>query len=327
MADNAVAGGVDGPFGEEGEALRLARETAAAATHADFADRPLVTVASLPRPRVPLVFNAPHSGTDYPSGFRRLSRLDPMQLRRSEDAFVDQLFAGVVPLGAPMLLAHFPRAWLDVNREPYELDPRMFEGALPSYANVRSVRVAGGLGTVPRLVAEGREIYRSRLPVDVALRRIEQVYKPYHASLRTLLDGARATFGHAVLIDCHSMPSTRREADSEPRPDFVLGDRFGTSAARGLTDLAAALLRARGFRVTRNRPYAGGFITEHYGRPGRGVHALQIEINRAIYMNEATHSRSVGFDALREELTAFAAELMERAGEAVAPAPFREAAE
>ena len=327
MAISGMVGAGAGGSGEAAEAVRRARDSAALARHPDFDGRAVVSVASHAEPRVPLVFNAPHSGADYPAEFRSQSRLDPMQLRRSEDAFVDELFAGVVALGAPLLSAHFPRAWLDVNREPYELDPRMFEGPLPPYANIRSVRVAGGLGTVPRLVAEGRDIYRARMPVAEALGRIERVYKPYHAALRALVDGARGAFGHAVLIDCHSMPSAVRDIEGGTRPDFVLGDRFGTSASRGLTDLAADLLRRRGFAVTRNRPYAGGFITEHYGRPARRVHALQIEINRALYMNEASHTRSVGFGALAEELMGFAADLMARAEIAIAPAPFREAAE
>ena len=300
-------------LGPAAEALSRARASAALARHPHFGARDLVTIASHADPRVPLVFNAPHSGRDYPEAFRAASRLDAVQLRRSEDAHVDALFAGVVGLGAPLIVAHFPRAWLDVNREPYELDPRMFDGALPSHANVRSVRVAGGLGTVPRLVAEGRDIYRRRLPVAEALERVERVYKPYHEALRALMSGAHDAFGHAVLIDCHSMPSVVRDGDGGARPDIVVGDRFGTSASRALTDLALGLLRERGFQVTRNKPYAGGFITEHYGRPLRGLHALQIEINRALYMDENSYEPTVGFAALAEELTAFAADLMARA--------------
>ena len=293
------------------EAVRAANAIVANALHPDFEGRPVIALSTPVEPRVPFVFNSPHSGSDYPSGFRRLSRLDAATLRRSEDVGVESLFVGAVKLGVPLLSARFPRAWLDVNREPYELDPRMFTGAVPAHANVRSVRVAGGLGTIPRLVAEGRDIYRSRIPVDDALERVECVYKPYHAALRGLLDGAYASFGRAILIDCHSMPSAAGE--SAERPDMVIGDRFGTAAARPLSDLAVELLRDLGYRVSRNKPYAGGFITEHYGRPPRDHHALQIEINRGLYLDEATYAFSAGFPALVEDLTRFTEMLMARA--------------
>ena len=184
--------------------------------------------------------------------------------------------------------ANFPRAWLDVNREPYELDPKMFAGSLPTYANVRSVRVAGGLGTIARIVSEREEIYARPLAVEAALARIDLVYKPYHRVLRQLVVDTRAAFGLAVLIDCHSMPSTVRGGYGRPRPDIVLGDRYGTSCAAELTDLSAQILARRGYSVTRNKPYAGGFITEHYGQPARGLHAMQIEVNRSLYMDERT---------------------------------------
>ena len=323
-AEGAIS--VTHAFGPAGEAMARARAIAATARHEDFEGRPLVAVLGHAEPRVPFVFNAPHSGRDYPVRFRAASRLDPVELRRSEDAHVDQLFAGAVALGAPLVAALFPRAWLDVNREPYELDPRMFEGALPSHANTRSVRVAGGLGTVPRLVAEGRDIYRHRIPVGEALARVEAVYKPYHEALRTLVSGMRDGFGRAILVDCHSMPSVVRDGEGGARPDIVVGDRFGTSASRALTDLATGLLRERGFAVTRNKPYAGGFVTEHYGRPARGLHALQIEINRGLYMDEVTYARRPGFAVLADELSGFCADLMARAEVALAP-PFRHAAE
>ncbi|MFL5212704.1 MAG: N-formylglutamate amidohydrolase, partial [Microvirga sp.] len=165
------------------------------------------------RQTIPFVFNAPHAGAVYPGAFLAASRLDAVALRRSEDAFVDALFANVVALGAPLMTARFPRAYLDVNREPYELDPRMFDGRLPPFANTRSMRVAGGLGTIPRVVADGQEIYRARLSVDEGLRRIEWLYKPYHRALRQLVHRTARAFGHAVLIDCHSMPSTSLARD------------------------------------------------------------------------------------------------------------------
>jgi N-formylglutamate amidohydrolase len=204
-----------------------------------------------------------------------------------------------------MLIAHFPRAWLDVNREPYELDPRMFDGALPSYANINSIRVAGGLGTVPRVVAENMEIYRHRLPVEEALERVETVYKPYHACLRRLIVRTHVAFGFAVLIDCHSMPGNIRVSGTAMRPDFIIGDRYGTSASGELSRLAMRLLEDMGFSVVRNKPYAGGFITEHYGRPAKGLHALQIEVNRGLYVDEATLVKKPDFAVLQTAISAF----------------------
>ncbi|WP_342360947.1 N-formylglutamate amidohydrolase [Terrarubrum flagellatum] len=247
---------------------------------------------------LPLVFSSPHSGSVYPPNFVEQSRLDARGLRRSEDAFVDSLFKPVVAMGAPLLAARFPRAYLDLNREPYELDPQMFEGRLPPFANTRSMRVAGGLGTIPRVVGESQEIYARRLPAEEATRRVEALYKPYHASLRRLMDQAHAEFGFAILIDCHSMPSTSFGKDEPARADIVLGDRFGTSCSGMITDSLEAELRNRGLSVLRNKPYAGGFITEHYGRPARSRHAIQIEINRALYMDERALARHEGFDRL-----------------------------
>ncbi|TGE01798.1 N-formylglutamate amidohydrolase [Methylobacterium nonmethylotrophicum] len=265
------------------------------------------------RQTLPFVFNTGHSGAVYPASFVAASRLDAVALRRSEDAFVDRLYAPVVGLGAPLMQASFPRAYLDVNREPYELDPRMFDGRLPAFANVRSMRVAGGLGTVPRVVADGQEIYRGRLPVEEALARIEELYKPYHRTLKELVARTARAFGHAVLIDCHSMPSTSLARDEGPAVDVVLGDRFGTSCAPDLIDCAEAAFRGHGLRVVRNKPYAGGFITEHYGEPALGRHALQIEVNRALYMDERKLLPRPGFEALSRTLTAVAAALGEAA--------------
>ena len=260
--------------------------------------------------RGPLVYNSPHSGSHYPERFLSMIRLDRDGIRRSEDCYVDQLFSGAAALGAPMLAANFPRAYLDVNREPWELDPRMFDGARPSYVNARSARVAGGLGTIPRIVGEGQDIYRTKLPLAEAVSRVEHIYKPYHQRLRSLLVHTHAMFGRAVLIDCHSMPASIRIGDSGVRPDFIIGDRFGTSAAAEISEQAIAVLTAMGYTVAHNKPYAGGFITEHYGRPGRGLHAIQIEINRGLYMNERTYQRSAGFDALTDDLTRFGAALI-----------------
>lgn len=251
---------------------------------------------------LPFVFNTGHSGAVYPPDFVAASRLDALTLRRSEDAHVDRLFASVVELGAPLLRANFPRAFLDVNREPYELDPRMFDGRLPPFANTRSMRVAGGLGTVPRVVADGQEIYARRLPVSDAIVRIEALYKPYHRVLRGLIQRTARTHGHCILIDCHSMPSSSLGRDTEIKADMVLGDRYGTACAPGLIEAFEAAFRAKGFRVVRNKPYAGGFITEHYGEPNLGRHALQIEVNRALYMDEASLTTTPDFPSLVKAL-------------------------
>ena len=254
----------------------------------------------------PLVFNSPHSGSYYPESFLAESRLDHKAIRRSEDALVDELFIGALDAGAPLLRVNFPRAWLDVNREPYELDPQMFCGRLPPYANVSSMRVAGGLGTIARIVSEAEEIYGQPIDVDRALLRIERFYKPYHALLESLLTETTETFGVAVLVDCHSMPSTVRGASSRGRPDIILGDRYGTSCCRELTEFASRFLSGLGYAVSRNKPYAGGFITENYGQPQLGCHALQVEVNRALYMNERSLEANEGFERLQADLSLFA---------------------
>ncbi|RUX52202.1 N-formylglutamate amidohydrolase [Mesorhizobium sp. M4A.F.Ca.ET.050.02.1.1] len=276
----------------------------------DFSVVPPFDIRSGAEQRVPFLFNSPHSGRYYPERFLAMAKLDSNAIRRSEDCYVDELFGGAVVLGAPMLAANFPRAYLDVNREPWELDPRMFAEPVPSFCNIRSARVAGGLGTVPKLVGEGLDIYSGRLPLAEAVARIETVYKPYHETLKRLLTRTHARFGYAVLIDCHSMPASIRVGDNGVRPDFIIGDRFGISATAALTETAIALLTGMGYTVAHNKPYAGGFITEHYGRPARHLHALQIEVNRGLYMNERTFQKSPGFDALADDLTRFSADLM-----------------
>src|SRR3954451_15497040 len=208
--------------------------------------------------RGPVVFNSPHSGSVYPHAFLSTSRLDVGTLRRSEDSFVDELVLGVVARGHPLMRAHFPRCYVDVNREPYELDPRMFDGRLPSFANTRSMRVAGGLGTVARVVCDAQEIYGQRLPVDDAIRRIEALYKPYHRALRRLVTRVHRDFGTAILVDCHAMPSLAGSRDERPRADIVLGDRYGTSCVAGITDAVETVLHDLGYSVSRNKPYAGG---------------------------------------------------------------------
>lgn len=260
-------------------------------------------------PRVqsaPFVLCSPHSGRVYPRQFLAQSRLDPQTLRKSEDCFVDELFQGAAELGVPLIAACFPRAYLDVNREPYELDPELFADPLPEYANCRSVRVVGGLGTIARIVADGEEIYRTRLGVEEGLARVEQLYFPFHAALQSLVAETKAQFGYCVLIDCHSMPSAQMAQSSGPRPDFVLGDRFGAACDPKLTRYLRDTLAIEGYDVQLNRPYAGGYITEHYGRPYRSVHAVQMEINRALYLDEARFTPSQGFARLKLDLTRIA---------------------
>src|ERR1700674_3935152 len=199
--------------------------------------------------RGPVLFNSPHSGRVYPPAFLLTSRLDLATLRRSEDSFVGELIEGVVARGHPVVRAHFPRCYVDVNREPYELDPRMFEGRLPSFANTRSMRVAGGLGTVARVVGDAQEIYDQRIPVADALRRIEGLYKPYHRALRRLVTRVHREFGAAVLVDCHSMPSAAGPKDERPRADIVIGRRYGTSCVPVVAETIEATMRGFGYAV------------------------------------------------------------------------------
>lgn len=268
-------------------------------------DTDLFSLYEPSRQIIPFVYNSPHSGRYYPESFLEASRLDFHDIRRSEDYYTDVLFEGALDLGAPLLAANFPRSYLDVNREPYELDPKMFDGPLPSYANIGSMRVAGGLGTVPRIVAENMEIYQRRLRVSEALERIETIYKPYHNCLSHLVGRTHAAFGMAVLVDCHSMPGTIRIPGSNVKPDIIVGDRYGTSASRDISQAALHFLQELGFVVSSNKPYAGGFITEYYGRPMRSTHALQIEVNRAIYINETTLELLPEFHAVKMALEIF----------------------
>ncbi|HSV29906.1 MAG TPA: N-formylglutamate amidohydrolase [Candidatus Omnitrophota bacterium] len=287
-----------------------------------FDDSRVLTVLAPPEQTVPLVFASPHSGRDYPAEFVQASKLDAAALRRSEDSFVDELFACAPGHGAPLLAALFPRAYCDPNREPYELDPGMFSGQLPSYANTRSPRVAAGLGTIARVVASGAEIYRERLPVAEAEHRVAQFYRPYHARLRSLVDRTKDKFGWSLLVDCHSMPSVGGPMDRDmglSRVDVVLGDSFGAACAPGITQTVEDAFRARGYRVVRNTPYAGGFTTRHYGQPRNGSHALQIELNRALYMDEARHAKTAGFDALAADLERVVGALAELTREQAVP--------
>lgn len=257
----------------------------------------------------PVIFCSPHSGRVYPQSFLAASRLRGLTLRKSEDCFVDELFAAAPKYGAPLIAARFPRAYVDVNREPFELDPDLFTEPIPAFANAQSVRVTGGLGTIPRIVADGEDIYAGRLPLAVGFERIERLYQPFHQALNDLIESARQRHGYAILIDCHSMPSTIIGQPHTARPHIVLGDRFGGSCDARLTRLMRSALGAMNYDVQLNRPYAGGFITEHYGNPRQGVHSIQIEINRALYMDEDRLERLKGFDKLAASLERLVARL------------------
>lgn len=248
--------------------------------------------------RIPFVFASPHSGRAYPESFVAQSRLSFDALRRSEDAFVDALFAPVAALGAPLLAAAFPRAYCDANRAPQEFDATMFEGPLPFTVDPASPRVNAGLGVIPRVVREGAEIYGEKLSAAEASARLAAFYRPYHAALQALVEETEARFGLAVVVDCHSMPSAAAV------PDIVLGDRYGVAAAPVLMRAAEDAFEAAGFHVARNVPYAGGYTTQLHGRPHRGRHALQIEINRALYLDEDKVEPAAGYAGFRARLTA-----------------------
>lgn len=261
--------------------------------------RPLLQTAAM-------VVSSPHSGTNYPNDFVTGSALDPLTLRRSEDSFVDDLVSAAPDFGSPLLKALFPRVYIDVNREPYELDPQMFREPLPDFVNAASARVAAGYGTIARMVATGAEIYRAPLTFAEAEDRVRRLYRPYHAALDGLVDETLARFRRCLLLDCHSMPSVGSSAEKDAgriRADIILGDCHGTSCERALTAEVAAFFTREGFRVVLNDPFAGGFITRNHGRPRQGRHALQIEINRALYMNEMRLERSADFHAIKAVIT------------------------
>jgi len=263
------------------------------------------------RQTLPVVLASPHSGDRYPADFLAESRLDAKMLRRSEDCFVDEIFRAAADLGAPMISALFPRAYLDPNREPFELDPGMFDGPVPPYVNSRSPRVQAGLGTIARIVASGEEIYQRKLSFPEAVARVERCYYPYHAALRELVEATKAAFGYCILLDCHSMPSIGLppEAASGANTDMVLGDCYGSACAPAVIGMAETVLRNLGYVVRRNAPYAGGHTTRHYGRPREGVHALQIELNRSLYMDEVSLTRQPYLDTLGSHMESLVAAL------------------
>lgn len=286
-------------------------------------DHPLPThpyIITAPRLQTtPVVFASPHSGRLYQPDFLASARLDALGLRRSEDCFVDELFAGVVDQGAPLLAATFPRAFCDPNREAWELDPAMFDGPLPGWVNTTSARVGAGLGTIARIVASGESIYRGKLRFAEAEGRIQACWMPYHEALAAMLGATAARFGACLLVDCHSMPHQPRTG----APDFVLGDAHGTSCAPAITRFVEASLTQMGFAVRRNDPYAGGYVTRHYGRPRDGTHALQIEISRGLYMDETRLERLDRFSMVQTQLLQVTAALTEAAPGLLRPLPVR----
>ena len=293
-------------------------EGSAAAGRDDPPSRPRSHEVLGPRKAtVPLVFTSPHSGNRYPEEFVRESRLSREALRRSEDAFVDELFASAPDHGAPLLRALFPRAYVDVNREPFELDQNMFEDRLPAHANVRSKRVAAGLGTIARTVAGGQEIHSRKLRLEEALERIRLHYHPYHRTLRRLVASRRRRFGLCILVDCHSMPSAGG-ARGPGGPDFVIGDCYGEACAPCVTDVIERTVSGFGYAVARNRPFAGGFTTEHYGDPRNGIHAVQIEIGRGLYMDEFRIARTAGFSRVAAQMDELVSALAQLAAPALA---------
>lgn len=280
--------------------------------HPEF-NRPEL-VFDVARPEVltsPVVFASPHSGCHYPEDFLKMSRLDNRAIRRSEDAFVDTLFAVAPDFGAPLIRAHFPRAYVDVNRESFELDQDMFDEVLPDWVNTTSPRVQAGLGTVAKIVAGGAEIYRDQLEFDEVQRRIKTCYRPYHEALDGLIQDALNRFGACLLVDCHSMPSSALPSvPGKPgHPDIVLGDCHGVSCNQDIVHTTETTLRDLGLTVHRNKPYAGGFTTRHYANKYDHVQALQIEINRALYMDEVQICRNAGFDRTAERMRLLAARL------------------
>ncbi|TRW17809.1 N-formylglutamate amidohydrolase [Glacieibacterium frigidum] len=274
---------------------------------------------------LPLVIASPHSGRDYPPEFLARTRLTLAQLRRAEDPYVDTLLDGAAALGVPRLSARFGRSWLDLNRAPDELDPAMYVEPLDAHADQASDRVVAGLGVVPRIAAQGLDIYPTRLRVDDARARIASVHAPWHATLERLTMAARDVHGYAILLDCHSMPTPPPVAGGAPQ--IVIGDLHGRSAASALVALIEAHFLGCGLRVARNVPYAGGYTTAHHGRPEHGIHAVQIEIDRALYMDPQRLTRHMGFAAVAGHLQGLVAHLLAAAPSLGLGPRFAEAAE
>lgn len=254
---------------------------------------------SCPTPRSCAVFSSPHSGAEYPLAFLRDSCLTSLQLRSSEDAYVDQFIGDIH--GAPLLKARFPRAYVDLNRAADELDPAIIQSI---HGQPTNPRIAAGLGVIPRVVSNGRAIQLGKMKLAEAEARLEACYYPYHTALHGLVQAQRQRFGACNLFDIHSMPRAALPGGLlNHRPDIVLGDRYGTACDRRLSDAVASYFTEAGFAVARNAPFAGGYITRHYGAPTQGVHVLQIEIDRSLYMNEARVELHQDFENIRARIS------------------------
>jgi N-formylglutamate amidohydrolase len=286
-------------------------------------------------PDTPFVFATPHSGRHYPNSLIEQTTLDAHRLRASEDAWVDELFVNAPKAGATQLFATYGRSYVDLNRAADELDPAMFTPTLQEEMVRDSHRVKAGLGVIPKLVAPGEPIYGHQLPAREATKRLNDVYHAYHDKLKNLMGARQARFNHAILIDCHSMPSHNdtndtnqnkqsrlgtkrrlisglgRRRGAQEAADIVLGDLWGASCDSLITSTVEKLLINEGFKVIRNIPYAGGYATQHYGRPKQGFHAIQIEINRALYMNEETLEPNRHFKEIQRRLTRFSTALIQ----------------
>ncbi|MEL7032267.1 MAG: N-formylglutamate amidohydrolase [Pseudomonadota bacterium] len=251
--------------------------------------------------RAPVVFASPHSGTIYPDSMRQLLCVPLSDLQRTEDAFVDEFYRPAIQHGAILLSANYARGFVDLNRDARELDASMFHDGLPRTAGMPSARVKAGLGCLPRVGASGRDIYAAPMSKQDGQFRLDAIYDQYHQALQSQIEQLKTEWSDIVIIDCHSMPS--RQPGKSSMPDIVLGDRFGSSCSSTLTSIVERRFRREGLSVTRNAPYAGGYTTRRYGRPRRGIHVLQIEINRGLYMNEMKVEKSAGFERLSTQIS------------------------
>ena len=250
------------------------------------------------------MYSFPHSGTYYFKNFLEQTNLDLANLRRSEDFYVDELFDESNVYGSLSIKANYPRSYLDLNREPYELDQSMFEDTLPKYINTNSKSVAIGLGTIPKIVSVNTEIYKNKIKWREIQARIEKIYFPYHAALKQLLIKSKYNFGYSLLIDCHSMPSNSEfyNLNQFTLPDVILGDVYGKSCDPSITNLIESILSKQGYKVLRNKLYSGGFCTRNYGRPSENMHAIQIEINRSLYIDETNYIKKNNFKKIKTDM-------------------------
>jgi len=242
-----------------------------------------------------LVFASPHSGHHYPDSFIKSAQLDLNQLRRNEDMFIDKLFAPAVVAGAPLLSARFPRCYVDVNRAADELPQKWSDEPCQP-----SARTQAGIGVIPTHINETLPIYLTEPSQNEAQARLNTLYYPYHTALREIIAESVDIFGHALLVDCHSMPGFAQMGSR--RPDIVLGDRFGKSCDPATMAMFKALFIQAGYSVAINHPYAGGYVTTHYGQPKMNVEAIQIEVNRDLYLNPVTFAPKRGYETLADDL-------------------------